>query len=183
MSDSQPKNPTETVVPQGGDDGKGANLPKTQQELDALLNRVLAPKLSKITELEGQVTSLTAERDQATAQAASSADEIAQLQQENAASKRALVVQRVASTKGVPEKYLSGDTEEDLAASADEYLNDARAALGIGAGGSETPPSPSATNTVPSAGTGDESPAKPSYQERLKEAYEKARKGEKGVTI
>lgn len=183
MSDSQPNDPTETVVPKGGDDSKNANLPKTQQELDAILNRVLAPKLSKIAELEGQVTSLTSERDQATAQVTSASDEIAQLKSENAEGKRAMVVQRVASTKGVPEKYLSGDTEEDLAASADEYLNDARAALGVGAGGNENPPAPTSVNTVPSAGTGDESPAKPSYQERLKEAYEKARKGEKGVTI
>lgn len=168
-------------------------LPKTQEELDALINRVLAPKLSQITDLEGQVETLTSERDEAVTKVTAADDTITKLTGDVEASKRALLVKDVAHKKGVRERWLSGDTEEELIASADEYLADAKATLGvqeppneggIGTVQEEPPALAPGSGVVPSAGTGDELPAKPTYQERLKEAYENARKeGVEGVTI
>lgn len=170
------------------------SLPETQEELDAIINRALAPKLSRISELEAEVGELTSERDEAVTNLGSANEQITTLQGDVQEGQRALLVKDVAHKKGVRERWLSGDTEEELIASADEYLADARATLGAGqitptgtvnppAGGSD-PGAPGKQEVVPSAGTGEETPAKPTYQERLQEAYEKAQQeGAKGVTI
>lgn len=170
------------------------SLPETQEELDAIINRALAPKLSRISELEGQVGTLTSERDDALNTVTTANERVSQLESDVEASNHRLLVKEVAHKKGVRERWLSGDTEEELTASADEYLADAKATLGVqgtgsngqggapgdGAGSDQNPGS----GVVPSSGTGDELPVKPSYKERLKEAYEKAQQeGSKGVTI
>lgn len=173
-------------------------LPQTQEELDAIINKALAPRLARISELEGQVETLAAERDESANRVTAAEERATQLEQDVQDRERALLVKEVSHKKGVREKWLSGDTEEELLASADEYLADAKATLGV----SDENPKPADPGTpegainpvsadelrksevVPSAGTGDETPAKPTYQERLKEAYEKAQKeGSKGVTI
>jgi hypothetical protein len=60
---------------------------------------------------------------------------------------RMVLAQQVAASKGVPAKYLTGDTEEDLVASADELLE---AFKGV------TPERK--PGVVPTAGTGDPKP-------------------------
>lgn len=74
----------------------------------------------------------------------------ARLEQAEAAVKakdREVLASRVASAKGVPAKYLTGDTEEELVASADAFLEDIK---GI------APERPA--GVVPSAGTGSPKP-------------------------
>lgn len=50
----------------------------------------------------------------------------AELEQTLAQKDRAILVERVAASKGVPARYLLGDSEEDLVASADQFLEDAK---------------------------------------------------------
>lgn len=179
-----PKNKNSTDDQQGDVDNSGEasqsvdNLPKTQDELEGFRNRILAPKLSRIAELEGQVNDLTSERDQLSHTVSSHQDSISQLTADADASKRALLVKDVAHSKGVPEKYIHGDSKEELEASADEFLSDV-ATLSAPNTGAES----RGDEVVRSAGTGDETPPKPSYKERLEEAYTKALSGQKGVTI
>lgn len=52
-------------------------------------------------------------------------------------------MERVAASKGVPARYLNGETEDDLTASADQFLEDAKG-LAV-----DRP-----SGVVPSAGTG-----------------------------
>lgn len=187
-----PNDPTKDVVPTDHDEAKGGNLPKSQDELNKIIDRVLAPKLSRLTELEGQVETLTAERDAAANKVTAAEERATQLETDVKVRDQALLVKEVSHKKGVREKWLSGETEEELMASADEYLADAKATLGVKTAASNdsqdhesaSESEPGKSDVVPSAGTGDETPAKPTYQERLKEAYENAQKeGAKGVTI
>lgn len=66
-----------------------------------------------------------------------------EIRAESTTAVRKALAEKVATVKGVPAKYLTGDTEEDLVASADEFLADVQ---GI------APDRPS--GVVPSAGTG-----------------------------
>ena len=73
--------------------------------------------------------------------------QLAQIEADSSAKVRAVLAEKVAATKGVPAKYLAGDTEEDLLASADEFLTDIEPL-----GAKRTP------GVVPSSGTGDPKP-------------------------
>ena len=77
-----------------------------------------------------QIEALKAEAEQSKAAAAQA--------------ERAVLVEKVAASKGVPAKYLSGDSEDDLVASADAFLDDVSAIA-----------KPSPSGYVPTAGTGD----------------------------
>ena len=50
----------------------------------------------------------------------------AELEKSLAEKDRAILVERVAASKGVPARYLNGETEDDLTASADQFLEDAK---------------------------------------------------------
>lgn len=78
----------------------------------------------------------------------------AELEQTLARKDRDILAQRIAADKGVPVKYLTGDTEEEIVASADEFLNDVQTIA---------PPKPS--GYVPSQGTGDPTPPTSSLDE------------------
>ena len=80
---------------------------------------------------------------------------------------RAEVAAEVASVKGVKLRYLVGDTREELEASADEFLADARSASKVG--------------VVPTQGTGESAPRPTSYEagaERARAQLNKTKKGE-----
>lgn len=72
---------------------------------------------------------------------------------------RAEVAADVASAKGVRLRYLVGDTREELEASADEFLADARSASKVG--------------VVPTQGTGESAPRASSYEAGAQRAREK----------
>lgn len=72
---------------------------------------------------------------------------------------RAEVAAEVASVKGVKLRYLVGDTREELEASADEFLADARSASKVG--------------VVPTQGTGESAPRASSYEAGAQRAREK----------
>ena len=72
---------------------------------------------------------------------------------------RAEIAADVASAKGVRLRYLVGDTREELEASADEFLADARSASKVG--------------VVPTQGTGDSAPRASSYEAGAQRAREK----------
>ena len=71
---------------------------------------------------------------------------------------RAEVAAEVASVKGVKLRYLVGDTREELEASADEFLADARSASKVG--------------VVPTQGTGDVAPRVDDVQQAKDRAAE-----------
>ena len=71
---------------------------------------------------------------------------------------RAEVAADVASAKGVKLRYLTGDTREELEASADEFLADARSASKVG--------------VVPTQGTGDIAPRVDDVQQAKDRAAE-----------
>lgn len=70
-----------------------------------------------------------------------------EIRAESTTAVRKALAEKVATVKGVPAKYLAGDTEEDLMASADEFLTDIEPL-----GAKRTP------GVVPSSGTGDPKP-------------------------
>jgi len=67
----------------------------------------------------------------------------AELESELSKKDRAILVERVAASKGVPARYLHGDSEDDLNASADQFLEDAKTLAGAKPAG-----------IIPSSGTG-----------------------------
>ena len=71
---------------------------------------------------------------------------------------RAEIAAEVASAKGVKLRYLVGDTREELEASADEFLADARSASKVG--------------VVPTQGTGDVAPRVDDVQQAKDRAAE-----------
>jgi len=87
-------------------------------ELEELRKR--AAKLDEIEEAQK-----TAEQKQAEELEKLRAD-LAEARNSVAAKDRAILVERVAASKGVPARYLAGDSEEDLVASADQFLEDAK---------------------------------------------------------
>lgn len=170
---------TERELPDG--------FPTTQKELDAIRDRALAPKLQRITELDGQVKTLISERDAATAQVAEKDQKIGQLETDLTGKSRELLVTTVANAKGVPAKWLRGDDQAALEASADEWLADAKGIVkpsgdgeGEGKGGTGNG---GAGGYVGSAGTGSEEPTRPSFEEAKQAAYERARNQQKGALI
>lgn len=75
---------------------------------------------------------------------------------------RAEVAAEVASVKGVKLRYLVGDTREELEASADEFLADARSASKVG--------------VVPTQGTGESAPRPSSFEAGAARARENTTK-------
>lgn len=72
---------------------------------------------------------------------------------------RAELAAEVAVAKGVKLRYLTGDSREELEASADEWLNDAKSIGRVG--------------VVPTQGTGDVAPRASSYEAGAQRAREK----------
>ena len=72
---------------------------------------------------------------------------------------RAEIAAEVASVKGVKLRYLVGETREELEASADEFLADARGVSKVG--------------VVPTQGTGESAPRASSYEAGAQRAREK----------
>lgn len=70
-------------------------------------------------------------------------DRAAELENELSKKDRAILVERVAASKGVPARYLHGDSEDDLLASADQFLEDAKTLAAAKPAG-----------IIPSSGTG-----------------------------
>lgn len=156
------------------------NFPKTQDELNKVIQNALAPKLNKIRELEQERDSVASDRDAAKALVAERDQKIAGLEATVADRDRSILVSGVAASKGVPERWLSGDSVEELEASADAWLADAQTAYKPSSdpapGDDPGEGNPAATRTpTHSAGTGDEKPVRKSYDELKQEAYEKAK--------
>ena len=77
---------------------------------------------------------------------------------------RAEIAAEVASAKGVKLRYLAGSTREELEASADEWLADARSVTKVG--------------VVPTQGTGESAPRVSSFDAGAQRAREDSKKGE-----
>lgn len=160
------------------------NFPKTQEELDRIIQRAQASKLNRIRELEAEVTQLSGARDAAIAQVAERDAQVADLTADLGKKERELLVAKVAHEKKVPARWLTGDSEEELVAAADEWLADASSVAGgsVGApketaveGVQEPEDGVQKRGHVPSAGTGGEKPPRPSYDEVKQKAYEQAK--------
>jgi len=159
------------------------NFPTNQDELNRIIQNALAPKLNKINALEAEKASALQERDQFKSTVAERDTEISGLKSTVGERERALLVTKVAHKKNVPAKYLSGESEEELEAAADEFLNDVRS-LGGGKpgegdataqGGEQGAQGQQPQGHVPSAGTGGEKPQRPTYDEVKQKAYEQAK--------
>lgn len=101
-----------------------------------------AVKLAEIEEAnQSELEKALARAEKAEQAAADAADLVAKKDRE-------VLIGRIAAEKKVPAKYLSGDSEEALVASADEFLADIQ--------GIAPDPKP---GHVPSAGTGDPKPS------------------------
>lgn len=159
------------------------NFPKSQDDLNKIIQNALAPKLNKINALEAEKTQITQERDSLTQQVSERDQKITDLESTVGERDRTILVTEVAHAKKVPAKYLTGDSKEALEAAADEFLADVAKLNTPSTEGKASGASNQPDEVVQSSGTGDETPAKPSYKERLEEAYTKARNGQKGVTI
>lgn len=169
------------------DDVNPENFPKTQDELNAIIRAALAPKLNKITALEAEKASAISERDSFSASVAERDQRIEALTADVGKRDRELLVTKVAHEKRVPARWLTGDSEDELVAAADEWLKDASTVAGGSVGApKETQPEGEQEATegvqevqtrghVPSAGTGGEKPPRPSYDEVKQAAYEKAK--------
>ena len=105
----------------------------------------LKSKAEKLAEIEDRDRS---ELERAIARAEKAEREVSERDAALAEKDREVLVQRVSAEKKVPAKWLSGSTQEDLEASADEWLADAKGVVPV-----------SAPGYVPSAGTGDGSGA------------------------
>ena len=162
------------------------NFPKTQDELDRIIQDRVASKNRRIQELEADLSRVSSERDAANALVTERDGTIQALEVDKASLTRQVLVTKVAHEKGVPARWLSGEDENALNASADEWLADAR---GVGGERSTEPEPPSDDDSgaaprghVPSAGTGSEKPPRASYDELKQRAYENARK-QKGALL
>lgn len=161
---------TERELPDG--------FPTTQSELDQIISNRVGPKSQRVSELEAQIGAIQKTRDERDR-------EFEDLNKRFVKAERDLLVQQVAHSKGVPARWLRGDDKTELEASAEEFLADAKS-IGVvpdvagrdlggdtGAGG--------AGGYVGSAGTGEEEPTRPSFEEAKKRAYERAKQQKKGA--
>jgi len=105
----------------------------------------LREKAKKLDELEEQQKT---EAEKLAEKVAKAEARAAELEKSLAEKDRAVLVERVAAAKGVPARYLTGDTEDDLNKSADQFLEDIKPIA-------EARPA----GIVPSAGTGDRKPS------------------------
>lgn len=163
------------------------NFPKTQEELDRVIRSAQASKLSRIRELEAELADAAKARDSVTSQLAEREKTIADLEGAVGKRDRELLVTKVAHDKKVPARWLTGDSEDELVAAADEWLKDASTLAGGSAGAPKDAPAGGEQEAaegsqevqvrghVPSAGTGGEKPPRPSYDEVKQAAYEKAK--------
>lgn len=117
----------------------------------------LEPAKAKLTELEEANQS---ELEKAIARAEAAERKAAEVEEAATKKERAALLKVVAAEKKVPAKWLSGDTQEELERSADEWLEDAKGLA---------PARPA--GHVPSAGTGDGSSAS-----SLEEVRERAKR-------
>lgn len=113
-----------------------AELKQVKEQLESLKGEAESK-----TTLEQQLTDMQKQLDD--------------LRNTNAEKDREILLERVSNAKGVPAKYLRGDTEEDLAASADEYLADVEKRL---------EEATSKKGYVGSQGTGDPNPSPSSFE-------------------
>lgn len=135
--------------------------PATQEELDRIVQKRLdrerrkhEEELSELDELRAKASRLAeleeagqTELEKAIARAEKAERAAAEAAELVAKKDREVLISRVAAEKKVPAKYLSGDTEEELIAAADEFLADIQ---------SITPDRK--PGHVPSTGTGDPKP-------------------------
>ena len=133
---------------------KGFKPIDSQEDLDRIIEKRLARERAKFADYE-EVKAKAAKVDEIEEEKKSdlqrALDQIEALKAEAEQSKaaaaqaeRAVLVEKVAASKGVPAKYLSGDSEDDLVASADAFLDDVSAIA-----------KPPQSGYVPTAGTGD----------------------------
>lgn len=133
---------------------KGFKPIDSQEDLDRIIEKRLARERAKFADYE-EVKAKAAKVDEIEEEKKSdlqrALDQIealkAEVEQSKAAAaqaERAVLVEKVAASKGVPAKYLSGDSEDDLVASADAFLDDVSAIA-----------KPAQSGYVPTAGTGD----------------------------
>lgn len=133
---------------------KGFKPIDSQEDLDRIIEKRLARERAKFADYE-EVKAKAAKVDEIEEEKKSdlqrALDQIEALKAEAEQSKaaaaqaeRAVLVEKVAASKGVPAKYLSGDSEDDLVASADAFLDDVSAIA-----------KPAQSGYVPTAGTGD----------------------------
>lgn len=156
--DATPETPAQEIDWKGHarkweDRAKNANA-----ELEALRERA-----KKLDELEEAQKSAEQKREEELEKLRTRATE---LERTLAEKDRAILVERVAASKGVPARYITGTTEDELNASADQFLEDAKA---LGA----TEPR---TGYVPSQGTGEPTPPATSLDEVRDRAKRFARK-------
>ena len=153
-NDGEPVNTANAGDP-GDNDGEGFKAPSSQEELDRIIQKRLDRERSKFADYddlkskadklrEFEEAQKTAEQKQAEELEKLRAD-LAEARNSVAAKDRAILVERVAASKCVPARYLTGDSEEALVASADQFLEDAKPPAGA------SKPS----GIVPSSGTGD----------------------------
>ncbi|RBP66430.1 uncharacterized protein DUF4355 [Brevibacterium sanguinis] len=95
-------------------------------------------RAAKLDEIEAANQS---DLEKAIARAEAAEKRAEEIERAKTEAERAVLVERIASTKGVPSRYLTGDTEEELKKSADEFLSDLEKL--------------SPRGYVPTAGTGD----------------------------
>lgn len=127
----------------GNSDDKGGFKPiSSQDELDRIVQKRLDREKAKYADyddLKTQATAFETERSELQ-------QKLAAAEERAVKAERGALVARVASDKNVPAKYLEGETEEELLASADEFLavleaRGPKKGYVPGAGtGSETPP-------------------------------------------
>ena len=148
---------------------EGFKAPESQEELDRIIQKRIDRERAKYTDYEDIKTkteSLATELEAAKAElaeAAKGAGRVGELEAAVSAAEkraeRAEIAADVASRKGVKLKYLTGDTREELEASADEFLTDVRAVSKVG--------------VVPTQGTGESAPRASSYEAGAQRAREK----------
>lgn len=141
---------------------------QSQDDLNRIVEARLARERAKFAdyqELKAAADKLAAledrdksELDKAIARAEKAEREAAEKDAALAEKDREVLVQRVAAEKKVPAKWLSGATQEELEASADEWLADAQGVAPV-----------SKPGVVPSAGTGDGSGASAMSLEDVRE--------------
>lgn len=108
---------------------------------------------------EDRAKALSAELESVRAELAEAAKASARVSELEARATRAELAAEVAVAKGVKLRYLAGETREELEASADEWLNDAKSIGRVG--------------VVPTQGTGDVAPRASSYEAGAQRAREK----------
>lgn len=148
--------------------------PESQEELDRIIQKRIDRERAKFadyddikTKFDSASTELEAAKAEL-AEASKGAGRVSELEAAVAAAEkraeRAEVAAEVASAKGVKLRYLSGSSREELEASADEWLADARSVTKVG--------------VVPTQGTGESAPRVSSFDAGAQRAREDSKKGE-----